>query len=134
MSIKRQAMQREKLRGLWETEKANDPKFGAAYEKKSRDHAVRQTGAKDEIVDTLNRNGRRSDTSLQKAINSWCSYRTIERYRKSTEDYHTYSQNVRPLLLEGNRLKQVNFSKHVRNRWELPTGTKILWTMRYRKP
>ncbi len=70
-------MQRKKLRTLWDTEKVNDPKFGAAYEKKSRDHAVRQTGAKEEIAGTLNRNGRRSYTSLQKAINSWCSYRTI---------------------------------------------------------
>ncbi len=47
------------------------------------------------------------------------------------EDYHTYSQNIRPLLSEGNRMKQVEFSKHVRKRWGLPPGTKILWTMRY---
>ncbi len=133
-SINKKAIQRKKLRALWDTEKVNDPKCGAAYEKKSRDHAVRQTGAKEEIVDTLNRNGRRSYTSLQKAIKSCCSYRTIERHLKSTEDDHTFSQNVRPLLSEGNRLKQVNFSKHVHNRWGLPTGTKILWTMRYRNP
>ncbi len=119
-------MQRKKFRGMWDTEKLKDDKFGAAYEKKSRDHAVRQTGAKDEIVETLNRNGRRSYTSLEKAINSWCSHKTIERYLKSVEDYHTYSQNVRPLLSEGNRMKQV----HVRQRWGLPPGTKILWTMR----
>jgi hypothetical protein len=110
------AMQRKKLSGMWDTEKMKDPKFGAAYEKKSRDHAVRQTGAKDEIVETLNRNGRRSYSSLEKAINSWCSNKAIERYLKSMEDYHTYLQNVRLLLSEGNRLKQVNFSKHVRNR------------------
>ncbi len=122
-SISNMAMQRKKLSGMWDTEKMKDPKFGAAYEKKSRDHAVRQTGAKDEIVETLNRNGRRSYSSLEKAINSWCSNKAIERYLKSMEDYHTYLQNVRLLLSEGNRLKQVNFSKHVRNRWGLPTGT-----------
>jgi hypothetical protein len=133
-SVHRKAMQRKKFRALWETEKAKDAKFGAAYEKKSRDHVVRQTGAKDEIVETLNRNGRRSYTSLEKAINSWCSYRTIERYLKFTEDYHTYSQNITPLLSEGNRLKQVAFATHVRNKWNLPAGTKILWTMRYRMP
>ncbi len=110
-------MQREKIRGMWDTEKLKDEKFGAAYEKKSRDHVVRQTGAKDEIVET--------------AINSWCSHKTIERYLNSTEDYHTYSQNIRPLLSEGNRIKQVDFSKHVRKRWGLPPGTKFLWTMRY---
>ncbi len=63
-STSRKAMQRKKLRAMWDTEKLKDDKFGAAYEKKSRDHAVRQTGAKDEIVDTLNRNGRRSYSSL----------------------------------------------------------------------
>jgi hypothetical protein len=129
-SQSRKATQRKKIRGMWDTEKAKDDKFGAAYEKKSRDHVVRQTGAKDEIVEQLNRNGRRSYSSLEKAINSWCSYKTIERYLKTVEDYHTYSQNVRPLLSEGNRMKQVDFSKHVRQRWGLPPGTKILWTMR----
>ena len=33
------------------------------------------------------------------------------------------------MLSEGNRLKQVEFAKHVRNRWGLPGGTTILWTM-----
>ncbi len=64
-SVHRKAMQRKNFRALWETEKSKDAKFGAAYEKKSRDHVVRQTGAKDEIVETLNSNGRRSYTSLE---------------------------------------------------------------------
>ncbi len=75
-------------------------------------------------------NGRRSYGSLEKAINNWCCKNTIMRFLKSFEDYITYSQNVRPLLSEGNRMKQVSFSTHVRNRWGLGPTKKILWTMR----
>ena len=122
--------QRKTFRRLWDSEKEKDAKFGEAYEKKSRDHAARAKGAKEELVDTLNRNARRSYYSLEKAINSWCSTRTIERWFKTHADFTSYSQNIRPLLSEGNRIKQVNFSKHVRNRWGLAEGIKILWTMR----
>ncbi len=118
------------FRKLWDSEKTKDAQFGEVYEKKARDHAARAKGAQEELVDTLNRNARRSYSSLEKAINSWCSTRTIERWFKSHADFTSYSQNIRPLLSEGNRVKQVNFSKHVRNRWGLDAGTKILWTMR----
>ena len=72
-----------------------------------------------------------TETEIGKALNNWCSAKTIERFLKSHPDYLTYSQNVRPLLSEGNRLKQVAFSKHVQNRWGLGEGKKILWTIRY---
>jgi hypothetical protein len=96
--------------------------FGAVFEKKARGHHARQVGATEEIKDTLNRNGRRSYASLEKTINQWCSKMTIVRYLKSNDDFITYSQNVRPLLSEGNRLRQVKFSEHVRNRWGLGSG------------
>ena len=127
----RKGTQRKLFRRQWATEKEKDPEFGAVFEKKSRDHAARAKGAKEELVDTLNRNARRSYSSLEKAINSWCSTRTIERWFKSHPDFTAYTQNIRPLLSEGNRLKQVSFSQHVRNRWGLASDTKILWTMRY---
>ena len=126
----RKVEQRKKLRTKWDTEKLRDPKFGAAFEKKARDQAKRQEGAKGELVEILNRNARRSYASLEKAMNNWCSWKTIERFLKSNKDYLTYSQNIRPLLSEGNRLKQVSFSQHVHNRWGLAPGLKILWTMR----
>jgi hypothetical protein len=127
---KRKANRRKWLRKQWDMEKEKDPKFGPAYEKRSRDHSERHHGAKNDLVELLNRNGRRSYTSLGKALNNWCSASTIERFLKSNPDYLTYSQNVRPLLSEGNRLKQVAFSKHVQDRWGLGAGKKILWTMR----
>ena len=115
----RKAVARKRFRAAWDEEKAKDLKFGEMYEKKFRDYEKRQKGTKNELVNTLNRNGRRSYLHLEKAINGWCSYKTIERFLKSNEDYQTCSQNVRPLLSEGNRIKQVTFSKHVRNRWGL---------------
>jgi hypothetical protein len=130
-STKRKAERRKWLRSKWDTEKEKDPSFGEAYDKKARDHAKRQEGAKGELVQIMNRNARRSYASLEKAMNNWCSWKTIERFLKSNDDFKTYSQNIRPLLSEGNRLKQVSFSIHVHNRWGLAPGTKRLWTMRY---
>jgi hypothetical protein len=126
----RRQKRRAWLRKQWTDEKAKDPKFGAAYDKKSRDHNERHKGAKADLVELLQRNGRRSYSSLGKALNNWCSSSTIERFLKSNVDFQTYSQNVRPLLSEANRLKQVSFSQHVQNRWGLGGGLKILWTMR----
>jgi hypothetical protein len=131
VSTKRKAEQRKSLRTKWDTEKARDSKFGAAFDQKARDQAKRQEGAKEELVEILNRIARRSYVSLEKAMNNWCSWKTIERFLKSNEDCITYSQNIRPLLSEGNRMKQVSFSQHVHNRWGLEPGLKILWTMRY---
>jgi hypothetical protein len=72
-SSDRKASMRKSWRGNWDYEKSTNESFGAVFEKKARDHAVRQAGAKEEIRDTLNRNARRSYASLEKAINQWCS-------------------------------------------------------------
>jgi hypothetical protein len=129
-SKQRKAARRKWLRKKWVTEKEKDDNFGAAYDKKARDHHVRQHGTKGELIDIMNRNARRSYASLEKALNSWCSWKTIERFLKSNKDFTTYSQNVRPLLSVGNCEKQVCFSRHVHNRWGLQPGTNVLWTMR----
>jgi hypothetical protein len=130
-SVKRKADRRKWLRKQWVAEKDRNDKFGQSYEKNSRDHAARQKGAQQEVVDLLRQNARRSYSALGKAMNNWCSVSTIERFFKSQKDFQYYSQNVRPLLSEGNRLKQVAFAQHVQNRWGLGVGRKILWTMRY---
>ena len=54
-------------------------------------HAARHKGTKDELVETLNRNAKRFFPSLEKAINNWCSYKTIERFLKSNSDFIQYS-------------------------------------------
>jgi hypothetical protein len=38
---------------------------------------------------------------------------------KEHETFRHYKKNARPMLTEGNRQKQVDFSKHVHNRWGL---------------
>ena len=106
--------------------KREERKFRSGVRQKARDYAKRQEGAQGELVQIMNRNARRSYASLEKAMNNWCSWKTIERFLKSNDDFKTYPQNIRPLLSEGNRLKQVSFSIHVHNRWGLAPGTKIL--------
>jgi hypothetical protein len=80
------------LRNQWDTEKEKDPKFGCAYDKKSRDHNERHKGAKADLIDllNLNRNGRRSYSALGKALNNWCSAKTFERFLKTITDYVTF--------------------------------------------
>jgi hypothetical protein len=71
----RKSAQRKRYRAIWDEEKGKDPDFGENYEKRSRDHNKRSKGTKVEMVQTLNRNGRWSYCSLEKAINNWCSYK-----------------------------------------------------------
>lgn len=40
-----------------------------------------------------------------------------------------YTKRIRPGLSEVNREKQIEFSRHVHNRWGLADNVKILWTM-----
>jgi hypothetical protein len=40
-----------------------------------------------------------------------------------------YTKRIRPGLSEANRTKQVEFSKHVQDRWGLEENAKVLWTM-----
>ncbi len=111
-SATRKAERRKWLSKNWDLKKEQDPNFGKAYEKKCRDHEVRQKGAKEELLAPLKQNGRRSFSALGKAMNDWCSISTIKKFFKMQPDFQYYSQNVRPLLSEGNRLN-------------------VLWTMRY---
>ena len=62
-SSDRKARMRKRWRADWDSQKSTNKSFGAVFEKMARDHHARQVGAKDEIKDTLNRNGRRSYAS-----------------------------------------------------------------------
>ncbi len=65
------------------------------------------------------------------ATDNWCSHQTISNWLTKQPTYAVYySKNVRPGLTDTNRLKQVEFGKHVHAFWNLPAGTKVLlWTM-----
>jgi hypothetical protein len=64
-SIHRKAVERKRCRAKWVMQKEKDEGFDEIFEKKARDHAKRQKGSKEEIKDTMNRNGRRSYASLE---------------------------------------------------------------------
>jgi hypothetical protein len=99
------------------------------YKKAAREKMAQHGFIEESIVDTLNDNNEQSFRSLSKHVSRWCSYQTIERRLKKHESYASYSKNIKPGLTEGNRVKQVNFSKRVHDRWGLPAHTNILWCM-----
>jgi hypothetical protein len=103
------------------------------YEKKSRDHLAKQIVMKEGVVAALQKakggNCQRSYASVAKDIGDWCSSQTIRNWLKSQPDFCLYTKRIRPGLTEANRLKQIEFSKHVQNRWGLQGNRKILWTM-----
>ncbi len=103
------------------------------YEKKARDHLAKQTVMKEGVVAALQKaqggNCQRSYASVAKDVGDWCSSTTIRNWLKSQPDFCLYTKRIRPGLTEANRLKQIQFSKHVHDRWWLQGNRKILWTM-----
>jgi hypothetical protein len=103
------------------------------FEKIARDKHVRQALMVQCVTEALQKktggNCLRSFRSLANATDNWCSHVTIMNWLQRQPTYATYSKNVRPGLTEANRTKQVEFGKHVHAFWNLPPGTKVLWTM-----
>ncbi len=71
----------------------------------------------------------RSYASVAKHTGDWCCSQTIYNWLKAQPDFCMYTKRIRPGLTEVNRGKQIEFSKHVHNRWGLEGTRKILWTM-----
>jgi hypothetical protein len=103
------------------------------YEKQSRDHLEKQKVMQEAVTDALQKvkggNCSRSYASVAKSTGDWCSSQTIFNWLKSQPDFCMYTKRIRPGLTEANRLKQIDFSKHVHARWGLEDNRKILWTM-----
>jgi len=89
------------------------------YEAMAREHDARQPFIKDELADALNVNASRSFEQLAKYIDSWCSAAAIRRWFYSIDTYKIYAKNIMPGLTATNSEKQVVFSLHVHNRWDL---------------
>ncbi len=87
------------------------------YEKQSRDHLAKQNVMKEAVTHALQKekggNYSRSYASLAKSTGNWCSSQTIFNWLKSQPDFCMYTKRIRPGLTEANRLKQIEFSKHV---------------------
>jgi hypothetical protein len=93
------------------------------YNRLAREHDDRQPYVQQNILDALiNGHSCHSYRALSKQINNWCSPWAIKKWLTSHPTYYIYSKNIKPGLSEPNKIKQVQFSKHVRNRWGLPPG------------
>ena len=103
------------------------------YEKASRDHLGKQKVMQEAVTHALQKdkggNCSRSYASVAKSTGDWCSSQTIFNWLKSQPDFCMYTKRIRPGLTEANRLKQIEFSKHVHATWGLAGIRKILWTM-----
>ncbi len=103
------------------------------FEKKARDHLAKQSVMKEAVVDALQKekgeNYQRSYASVAKATGDWCCSQTIRNWLTSQPDFCLYTKRIRPGLSEINRNKQIEFSRHVHNRWGVVGNRKILWTM-----
>ena len=97
------------------------------FEFLAREHDARQPFIKEQLVEALESQVTMSFYGLAQHINWWCSPKSIERWLKRFPGYAMYSKNIKPGLSERNREKQVIFAKHVRNRWNLPPDSLILW-------
>lgn len=132
--------------GLWNTHMVRQKYWGAVYDERvnrseiderdedhrlAREHVARQPSIQEDILEALRANVCTSYRSLSRYINGWCTASTIEHWFKLHEDYHIYSKNIKPGLTPENKVKQVEFSKHVHNLWGLPqrSGRPILWIM-----
>jgi hypothetical protein len=103
------------------------------FEKKARDHLAKQSVMKEAVTHALRKehggNCSRSYASVAKDTGDLCSSQTIFNWLKSQPDFCMYTKRIRPGLTEANQLKQIEFSKHVHDRWGVQGSKKILWTM-----
>jgi hypothetical protein len=103
------------------------PEEMSYYARLAREHDERQPYIKQDILDALILgHSCHSYRALSKLMNNWCSPCCIQKWLTSHPTYYIYAKNIKPGLSEPNKIKQVLFSKHVRNRWGLPPG-KFLW-------
>ncbi len=103
------------------------PEEMSYYARLAREHDERQPYIKQDILDTLILgHSCYSYRALSKQINNWCSSCAIQKWLTSHPSYYIYAKNIKPDLSEPNKIKQVLFSKHVRNYWGLPPG-KFVW-------
>merc|ERR1711884_940136 len=81
---------------------------------------------KDVIIDTLRMNPSLSYENLAEKINNFCSSSTIQSWMASHVGYSIYTQCMLPLLSKEQRMKHVQFAKHLLDNWGSPRQ-KILW-------
>ena len=99
----------------------------AVWEAESRKHDEAQGYIRDRIICMLQLNPAMGYQQIEISIDNWCSYGTIWRWLVSHETYFKYVERVLPLLSSIQMEKHVEFSKKVRNNWNLNRRGKYLW-------
>jgi hypothetical protein len=101
-------------------------RIGFRTKKKARDHLAKQSIMQEAVTHALQKekggNCSRSYASVAKSTGDWCCSQTIYNWLKSKPDFCMYTKRIRPGLTDVNRQKQIEFSKHVHNRWGMSSG------------
>jgi hypothetical protein len=97
------------------------------YERIASEHDARQPFIEDDLIEATKQYNCVTYRQLSGHINHWCQHCCIEAWLKSHDTYSLYAKNIKPGLSAENQLKQVAFSRRVKQRWGLLPGTKILW-------
>jgi hypothetical protein len=98
----------------------------ALWEGKRREHLLRQPAIKDQIIDAIRKNPKKSWSGIEADINFWCSAATIYRWITSMPGYHLYCERVIPLLTDAQRMKHYVFARRFLNNWGLGAGKYLL--------
>ena len=98
----------------------------AMWEAKRREHLLRQPAIKNQIIESIKRNPRRSWKCIEADINHWCSDTTIYRWVTSKAGYALYAERIIPLLNDAQRKKHFEFAKLFRKNWGLGRGKYLL--------
>lgn len=97
------------------------------YRAVSRELDANHPFMRDKILEALRANSALSYERIASNIGDWCTGSTIQKWMSSHDTYSLYMERCLPLLSAHQREKHVEFSKRLRNNWELPRDKKYLW-------
>jgi hypothetical protein len=110
------------------SERFNTPDEGnkQRWEMERRRHLHRQNSIREEIIDAIKKNPKRSWKGIEADIGHWCSTPCIRRWVTSRDGYRLYAERVIPLLSDKQRKAHYNFARLFRTNWRLGEGKYLL--------
>jgi hypothetical protein len=91
-----------------------------------RQHLHRQNSIREEIIDAIKKNPKRSWKGIEADIGHWCSAPCIQRWVTSRDGYRLYAERVIPLLSDKQQKAHYNFTRLFRTNWRLGEGKYLL--------
>ena len=96
------------------------------WEMERRKHLERQPHIKNEIIESIKKDPRRTWVGIEADINHWCSASCIRRWVTSWESFTTCTERIIPLLSSPQRQLHQEFAKLFIRNWGLGGGKWLL--------